>query len=491
MSLVLHNTLSGRVEPLDPLWPGKLGVYVCGVTVYDRCHVGHARSLVFFDTLVRYLRFRGLAVTFVRNITDIDDKIINRANEEGITAAELAARHIEGFHRDVAALGCAAPDVEPRATEHIPDMLRLIAELERRGLAYAAAGDVYFAVDKFQGYGKLSKRKLDELVAGARVEVGERKHAPLDFALWKAAKPGEPSWESPWGPGRPGWHLECSAMSTRYLGQPFDLHGGGEDLVFPHHENEIAQSEGATGEPFVRHWVHHAFVRMDAEKMSKSLGNIRAIEDIVALAPVEAIRHFLVSTHYRSPLDFSDQGLVDARRASERLHETAARVEEVLGATAGRGVAGDASAAAAPVGEAARPYREQFVAAMDDDLNTARAMGVVFEEVREINRLLDAGARDTGARDALAAHHANLRTITSVLGVLRTPARAYLEAEKGRHLDSSGIDAGEIERLIGERAAARKARDFTRADAIRDELLARGIALKDGADGTTWSVVQD
>jgi cysteinyl-tRNA synthetase len=478
VALAFHNTLSGKVEPLAPLRPGHVGVYVCGVTVYDRCHVGHARSIVFFDTLVRYLRFSGYEVNFVRNITDIDDKIINRANEEGITAAALAERHIAGFHRDVAALGCVAPDVEPRATAHIPDMLALIKRLEERGLAYAVDGDVYFAVGKLDGYGKLSKRKLDELIAGARVEVGERKREPLDFALWKAAKPGEPSWESPWGPGRPGWHLECSAMSTRYLGQPFDLHGGGEDLVFPHHENEIAQSEGATGTPFVRHWVHHAFVRIDAEKMSKSLGNIRAIEEIVKIAPVEAIRLFLVSTHYRSPLDFSDQGIVDARRAAERLHETVARLEAALG-----GKGGGSSGGALP--EAVRAFREQFVAAMDDDLNSARAVGVIFEEIREVNRLLDAGETEL-----LAAHRSNLTAIAGVLGILRTPAQAYLDEDKSRHLGASGADVAEIERLIAARADARKARDFKRADEIRDELLARGIALKDGAGGTTWSVTQ-
>jgi cysteinyl-tRNA synthetase len=517
MALALHNTLSGRVEPFEPLRAGAVGLYVCGVTVYDRCHVGHARSLVFFDTLVRYLRFTGRRVRFVRNITDIDDKIIKRAHEEGIAAGALAARYIEAFHRDVAALGCLAPDVEPRATDHVPDMIELVRKLEARGLAYAAGGDVYFAVARFPAYGKLSKRRLDELQAGARVEVDERKRDALDFALWKAAKPDEPFWESPWGPGRPGWHLECSAMSTRYLGQPFDLHGGGEDLIFPHHENEIAQSEGATGEPFVRHWIHHAFVRIDDEKMSKSLGNILAIEDIVKRVPPEAVRLFLVATHYRSPVDFTEQALADAQRACARLHETVARLEDALGGEPGRSGGEPRSGAAAGVGaavagggaagvgaavaaggdaateagtvasfpEGVRAFHDEFVAAMDDDLNTARALGVVFEEIREINRLLDAGERG-----ALAAHHANVARLGGVLGVLRAPARAYVEAEKGRRLRAIDLDVSEIERLIAERAAARKARDFTRADAIRNELLERGIALKDGAEGTTWSVVQ-
>jgi cysteinyl-tRNA synthetase len=496
MALTLHNTLSGTIEPFVPLRAGEVGLYVCGVTVYDRCHVGHARSLVFFDTFVRYLRLAGYRVRFVRNITDIDDKIIRRAQEEGVEAKDLAERYIAAFERDVTMLGCVAPDVEPRATDHIPEMLAVIATLERRRLAYAVGSDVYFAVGQFPSYGRLAKRRLEEMVAGARVEVDERKRAPLDFALWKAAKPGEPFWESPWGPGRPGWHIECSVMSVKYLGQPFDVHGGGEDLIFPHHENEIAQSEGAAGRPFVRHWLHHAFVRINDEKMSKSLGNVLAIEEILKRLPVEALRLFLIGTHYRSPLDFTEQGLGDAVRACARLHETVARLEETLrvaGPGAGPVTAQDArhaaetaggSYATASVAESVRGYRDQFVAAMDDDLNSARALGVLFEEIREVNRLLDAGERD-----ALAMHQQNLARLAGVLGVLRSPASAYVEGEKGRHLAESGVDVAEIERLIRERAEARKTRDFRRADAIRADLLARGIALNDGAEGTTWSVV--
>ena len=472
MALQLHNTLTGKVEALAPLRAGEVGLYVCGVTVYDRCHVGHARSMVVFDVLVRYLRFTGQRVRFVRNITDIEDKIIKRANEEGITAQALAERYVGTFHRDVAALGCVAPDVEPRATQHLPEMIAMIGELVAKGLAYPADGDVYFAVGAFPGYGKLSKRKLDELQAGARVEVDERKRDALDFALWKAAKPGEPFWESPWGPGRPGWHLECSAMSVKYLGQPFDLHGGGEDLIFPHHENEIAQSEGAAGLPFVLHWVHHAFVRINDEKMSKSLGNFLTIEEILKRLAPEAVRLFLVGTHYRSPLDFTEQGLADAVRACTRIHETAARLEEALGGSGAS--SGDTGRSSDNV--------DEFASAMDDDLNSPRALAAIFDEIREINRLLDAGERDT-----LAAHRANLGAITGVLGVLRTPPRAYLDEEKARHLTTTGIDPAEIERLIAERAAARKARDFRRADEIRNELLARGVALKDGAEGTSWS----
>jgi cysteinyl-tRNA synthetase len=486
MALTLHNTLSGKLEPLATLVPNSVGLYVCGVTVYDRCHVGHARSLVFFDTVVRYLRFAGYAVKFVRNITDIDDKIIKRAQEETIPSEELASRYIGTFRADVAALGCLQPDIEPRATDHIPEMLDLIGALEKRGIAYAAEGDVYCAVEKIKDYGKLSKRKLDELIAGARVEVGERKQAPLDFALWKAAKPGEPFWESPWGPGRPGWHLECSAMSSKYLGQPFDLHGGGEDLIFPHHENEIAQSEGATGTPFVKHWLHHAFVRINEEKMSKSLGNFLTIEDILRRVPSEALRLFLVSTHYRSPVDFSDQSLIDAQRACARLHETLARLEEKVGEVTMVAGGAERAPAAMTLAASVRPFHEQFVAAMDDDLNTARALGVVFDEIREVNRLLDAGGDETALRE----HQANLRRIGGVLGVLRHPARAYVEEAKTRGVGAAGLDVADIERLIQERAAARKAKDFKRGDAIRDELLARGVVLKDGAGDTTWSVVQ-
>ncbi len=484
MSLRLHNTLSGTIEPLAPQRAGEVGLYVCGPTVYDRCHVGHARSFVVFDTLVRYLRFGGHRVRFVRNITDIDDKIIKRAAEQGVTAKALADRFIAGFRHDVATLGCVPPDVEPQATEHLGEMIALVERMIARGLAYPMDGDVYFAVGAFAGYGKLSKRKLDDLQAGARVEVDERKRDALDFALWKAAKPGEPSWESPWGPGRPGWHLECSAMSEKYLGQPFDLHGGGEDLIFPHHENEIAQSEGAAGKPFVRHWVHHAFVRINDEKMSKSLGNFLTIEEILKRMAPEALRLFLVGTHYRSPLDFTEQGLADAARACGRIHETIARLEEALdGAPAAGspdGAPAPGAAQDAPAG--VRRFTDEFAAAMDDDLNTPRALGVLFDQIREINRGLDAGERDH-----LAVHHRAFGTCAGVLGIVRTPAARYLDDEKGRHLSASGIDPAEIEGLIAERNAARKGRDFRRADEIRAGLLARGIVLKDSAEGTTWS----
>jgi cysteinyl-tRNA synthetase len=465
----LHNTLSGHIEEFVPLVPGKVGMYVCGVTVYDRSHIGHARALVTFDVLFRYLRSLGWEVTFVRNFTDVDDKIIARAQSVGISAVELAEVNLRAFAEDVKALGCLSPTLEPRATEHIPEMIALIQELERKGLAYAADGDVYYAVDKFPDYGKLAKRRLEDMMAGARVEVDARKRHPMDFALWKASKPGEPWWDSPWGKGRPGWHIECSVMSTKYLGQPFDIHGGGSDLIFPHHENEIAQSEGAKACTFARYWVHNGMVTIDQEKMSKSLGNFMTVQEAVAQVGGEAVRLFVIGTHYRSPLDFSPQRLDESARALMRLYETLARVDE---AVPGRREV-----------EPDREVMDQFRAAMDDDLNTARTLGVVFETTRTINRLLDEGRTDAAAplRRALAA-------IAEVLGIGVQDPRAVLERAKRAHLNGAALDTAEIERLIAARNAARKARDFKQADSIRTDLKARGIILEDTPAGTVWKV---
>ncbi len=450
-----------------------MGVYVCGVTVYDRCHVGHARVFVAFDVLHRWLRARGCAVTFVRNITDVDDRMIERARAEGVSVAVLAERNIAEFRRDVEALGCLPPTHEPRATEWIEAMIELVRALEGKGLAYAVGGDVYYAVRGFPDYGKLSKRRLDEMIAGARVEVDERKRDPMDFALWKSVSAaneaaGEPAWPSPWGRGRPGWHIECSAMSTALLGQPFDLHCGGEDLIFPHHENEIAQSEGAAGKPFVRAFLHNSFVRINEEKMSKSLGNVFAIRELAERLPAEALRLFLISTHYRSPMDFSLDAVEESFRALVRLYETLARP----GALAPRG----AVAVLPPT-----PRLEPFVAAMDDDLNTARAVAVLFDLVRELNRQLDVGdvAAATAVRRDLAA-------VAAVLGVGERPAEEFLDAERRRALRVGGLEAGEVERRIADRAAARSARDWKRADEIRQGLATDGIVLEDGSAGTTW-----
>jgi len=471
MPLKFHNTLTGKLEEFVPLHPPKVGVYVCGVTVYDRSHIGHARALVTFDILYRYLTFRGYEVTLVRNFTDVDDKIIARAQQAGISTDALVDVNIRAFNEDVAALGCLPPTIEPRATAHIGEMIELIRELESKGLAYAADGDVYFAVDKFAGYGKLSKRKLDDMQAGSRIDVDERKRHPMDFALWKASKPGEPEWDSPWGKGRPGWHIECSAMASRYLGQPFDIHGGGSDLIFPHHENEIAQSEGATGKPFANYWLHNGMVNIGKEKMSKSLGNFLTVERAVAQAGGEAVRQFVIGTHYRSPLEFTPERLDETAKALHRIYETLARADEAT-AAAGQGAVDPDPA-----------VLEQFTAAMDDDLNTSRALGIVFETVRTINRLLDEGSPDQAAplRAAIAQ-------IAGVLGVACSEPRPYLERSKDAHLTDSAVDPAAIERLIEERLEARKAKNFARADAIRDELKAKGIVLEDSAGGTVWKV---
>ena len=474
----IHNTLSGRLEEFVPLVDGKVGMYVCGVTVYDRSHIGHARALVTFDVVFRYLRFLCYEVTFARNFTDVDDKIIARAQQAGIAAIELAEANIRSFAEDVKALACLPPTIEPRATEHIGEMIALIQDLERKGLAYAADGDVYYAVDKFPEYGKLAKRKLDDMIAGSRVEVDERKHHPMDFALWKASKPGEPAWDSPWGKGRPGWHIECSVMSTKYLGQPFDIHVGGTDLIFPHHENEIAQSEGAAGCAFARYWLHNGMVNIGQEKMSKSLGNFMSVQEAAARVGGEAVRLFVIGTHYRSPLDFSPERLDESGRALTRIYETLARADAALAATTKDGNPGSGDQ-----GEADATVMSEFRAAMDDDFNSARAVSVVFDTVRTINRLLDEGtlAGVPGLRRAISE-------IAAVLGVGGQEPRIVLERAKHAHLADSDIDGAGIERQIAARNAARKARDFQQADAIRNALKAKGIVLEDTAAGTVWKV---
>ncbi len=466
--LHFHNTLTGKEEAFVPFTPGKVRMYVCGVTPYDRSHIGHARAMVTFDVVYRYLKFLGYEVTFIRNFTDVDDKIITRANERGITLQALSEQYIEEFNQDTQALGCQPPTYEPRATQHIPEMIVIIQELEAKGLAYPADGDVYFAVDKFPGYGKLSHRRLEDMMAGARVEVDERKHHPMDFALWKSSKPGEPTWDSPWGPGRPGWHIECSAMSSKYLGQPFDIHGGGSDLIFPHHENEIAQSEGAKGSEFARYWLHNGMVTVEQEKMSKSLGNFLTIREALTKTTSEALRLVLLATQYRMPLDFSMQKVEEAEKGLTRIYETLARADTTLG---------DSSEPRTPNPE----LRTRFCEAMDDDCNTARALGVVFDGIRDLNRALDAGqmAEVPGLREGLAA-------IGAVLGIMNEVPARFLEAQKQRGLAQSQLTPEVIEQLITERTAARKAKDFKRGDAIRDQLAEQGVILKDSPTGTTW-----
>jgi cysteinyl-tRNA synthetase len=441
-------------------------MYVCGMTVYDYCHIGHARVLVVFDVINRYLRqiYGDEHVTYVRNITDIDDKIIQRANESGEDFNALTGRFIQAMHEDADALGVARPDQEPRATLFMDEILAMIETLIAKGFAYAADnGDVYYKVASFPGYGRLSGKDPADLRAGARVEVDQHKRDPLDFVLWKAVKPGEPSWDSPWGPGRPGWHIECSAMSTHCLGNHFDIHGGGADLQFPHHDNEIAQSEGATGEPFVNVWMHNGFVRINDEKMSKSLGNFFTLREILTRFRPEEIRYFILASHYRSPLNYDESNLEQARSALTRLY------------TALRGLPA-AEPAAEPGGSDA--HRQRFTDAMDDDFNTPEALAVLFDLAREINRLRDS---DLSRAAALGAE---LRSLGAVLGLVQDQADDFLRG--GADSQPEGPSDAEIENLIQRRVQARQDKDFAEADRIRDQLQQAGILLEDGAGGTRW-----
>ena len=456
----IHNTLTQQKEEFRPIEPGKVRMYVCGMTVYDYCHLGHARVLVAFDVITRYLRHRGYEVHYVRNITDIDDKILRRADENGEPYTELTERMIRAMHEDEARLGVLSPDEEPRATAYIDEIIAMIHKLIATGHAYAADnGDVYFAVDSFEGYGKLSKKKLEDLLAGARVDVQEAKRSPADFALWKAAKEGEVSWPSPWGDGRPGWHIECSAMSTCCLGDTFDIHGGGPDLLFPHHENEIAQSECATGHTFVNTWMHAGAIRVNKEKMSKSLGNFFTIREIMETYPAEVVRYFLVSSHYRSQVDYSEDNLAEAGRTLTRLYHAL------------RGIV-PAKAGDVPEGE----HDVRFAEAMDDDFNTAGAIAVLHAVANEINQFRRDGREEDAKRSA-----AVLVRLGGVLGLLQQDPEAFFKAG-----GSPELSAEEIEAMIQARADARKAKDFAEADRIRDALAEKGIILDDSRQGTSW-----
>jgi cysteinyl-tRNA synthetase len=469
MALKIFNTLSGEKEEFVPLKPGEVRMYVCGVTVYDSSHIGHARSLLTFDVIYRYLNFLGYDVRFVRNFTDVDDKIIKKANEEGVSSETITARYIEEFYRDAEAIGLLRPAVEPRATSHVPEIIALIQQLEKAGLAYRVNGDVFYRVEGFPQYGKLSRKKIDELEAGARVEVDERKKSPLDFALWKSSKPGEPTWESPWGPGRPGWHIECSAMSTKYLGQPFDIHGGGRDLMFPHHENEIAQSEGAFGYSLARYWIHNGFLNIEQEKMSKSLGNFYTIREILSRVDAVALRHYFLGSHYRSPLDFSFQGLEEAARGAERIYETIDRVNREV--PVGHEVVADPA------------VLDAFLREMDDDFNTPRALALIFDEVRSINRLLD--EKTTASVPPRAAA---LKAMGEVLGLLQDSPAVFFGRKKSRWLEQHALTAQQIEQWIAERNQARKEKNWPEADRIRRQLQQQGILLEDTPGGTVWKV---
>ncbi len=486
--LRIYNTLTGKKETFKPLRPGQVRMYVCGVTVYDYCHLGHARSAIVFDMMRRYFIYKGYRVKYVRNFTDVDDKIINRANQEGKSWQEVAQKYTQEYYHDMDLLGVRPANVEPKATEHISEMIRIIRGLLKKEMAYVVEGNVYFRVARFSGYGKLSRRKLDEILAGARVEVDERKENALDFALWKASKPGEPAWESPWGPGRPGWHIECSAMSIRHLGSPFDIHGGGKDLIFPHHENEIAQSEGYTGKLFARYWVHNGFVTIDQEKMSKSLGNFFTIREIFEKSgytpamTAEVLRYFLLSTHYRSPIDFSDQSLELAKSALnnfyilfQRLDECKARLGE-----------GDKS-----LSKYLNAFQVSFEKAMDDDFNTARAIAQLQKLRGQVNHALSRGLSKKAAMTA----NRTLLDYGKVFGLLQiqdpsqwSTVRAKAQASGTAQVKATGqVILGDetIAKLVAERNEARERKDWARADAIRKQLAEAGITLEDRPDGTT------
>ncbi len=496
MALTVFNTLGNRKEPFVPIASGKVKMYVCGVTVYDLCHIGHARANVVFDIIVRYLRRRGYDVTFVRNFTDIDDKIIRRANQEGVKTDEIAERYIRAFYEDFDRMGLLRPDVEPRATEHIAEIVSLVDRLVAAGKAYVAGGDVYYSVKGFRGYGKLSGKNTEDLLSGARVDVEERKRDPLDFALWKSSKPGEPAWDSPWGPGRPGWHIECSAMAMKHLGETFDVHGGGKDLVFPHHENEIAQSEGLTGKPFARYWIHNGFVNIDNEKMSKSLGNFFTLREVLAKVKPDVLRFFFASSQYRSPLDYSDRSLAEAKAGLDRLYRVKEKAE--------RGAAAGARASSVPDGDDFSPLRDapgKFDEAMDDDFNTAAALGHLFDAVRALNRLApDDPAEEKEKAGRFLAGYAILDPMFGVLGLLREPAGEYFRCGVTGTPEPASMEISaqaptvriallsedEIHRRIEDRKIARSRKDFAAADRIRRELDADGVLLEDSKAGTTW-----
>lgn len=478
MTLRIYNTLSRKKEIFKPLTKGRVRIYVCGPTVYDSCHIGHARSVVIFDMIVRYLKTIGFEVTYIRNFTDVDDKIINRANELGISSAELSEKYIQEFYDDMDFLNVERATIEPKATEHIGQIIALIEKLISKDAAYQVDGDVYFSVKSFKGYGRLSGRKLEDMTAGSRIKIDQRKKNPFDFALWKSAKPGEPFWESPWGLGRPGWHIECSAMSSEYLGETLDIHGGGQDLIFPHHENEIAQSESAFGRPFARFWVHNGFVNINQEKMSKSLGNFLMIKDVLKKFHPEVVRLFLLSNHYRSPIDFTDQSLKEAEAGLDKIYALLRRVEdkmdllpEAVSVTAGKG---DTWA--------------RFTEAMDDDFNSAQAIGILFDSVRKINRLLNNYDISPKIESIIKKGYDDILSSGNILGILTESSADYFIGKKSSKIAKGAIDSALIDKMVLERSAARKAKDWARADQIRKELMDINIVLEDKPDGTVWTV---
>ncbi|MCF8068797.1 MAG: cysteine--tRNA ligase [Desulfobacterales bacterium] len=476
MAIRIYNTLSGRKENFETIKPDKVSMYVCGPTVYDSCHIGHARSVVVFDVIARYLKSQGYEVKYVRNFTDIDDKIINRANELNEKPAGLASRYIEEFHTDMDALYVERPSYEPKATDHINQIIDVINRLIEKNIAYEIDGDVYFSVDKFKGYGKLSGRKLEDMEAGARIDIDKRKKNPFDFALWKSTKPGEPFWPSPWGNGRPGWHIECSAMSCEYLGETFDIHGGGKDLIFPHHENEIAQSEAAFGKAFAKYWVHNGFVNINHEKMSKSLGNFLMIKDVIKRYHPEVVRFFLLSNHYRSPIDFTDKAMDEAVVGLDKIYALLQRLS-------------DNTDCSGKDGNRPGDCWNRFCEAMDDDFNTAKGIGIIFDTVRQLNKQLDQKTTITpDITKILQIAYADLIRTGQVLGVFCLDPVKYFESKKSNAIGKLDIDEIAIEKLIKERIEARKAKNWAKADEARDRLSDMGIVIEDRPEGTIWRI---
>jgi cysteinyl-tRNA synthetase len=482
MTIRLYNTAVRRKETFKPLQEGKVGMYVCGVTVYDLCHIGHARSALVFDVLVRYFRARGFDVTYVRNFTDVDDKIIERARHLGKDTTELAEEYIAAFYEDMGKLGVLNADIEPRATEHIEGMIDMIGVLLDKGFAYVEGEDVFYSVEKYSGYGQLSGRQLEDMKAGSRIAVDKKKRHPMDFVLWKGAKPGEPRWQSPWGPGRPGWHMECSVMSNHFLGPTFDIHGGGKDLLFPHHENERAQSIAANDGNFARYWVHNGFVTLESEKMSKSLGNFLTIRDALKTYHPEVLRFFLMSKHYRSPLDFSKNAVLDVQSGLVRIYRTLRKTADLIGErrddrdVSGTGTLSDTDG---------DPFLEQFIRYMDDDLNTAGAIGLVFEKVKEMNRFMDdlGSKADNKALVPLKHDRLLLFKVAGVLGILNeVPEEFFRKISQ----PAEALEIRDVEKMIEERSRARAEKKWQEADEIRDRLKEMGVVLEDGPNGTTW-----
>jgi len=477
MTLRVFNTLGRKKETFEPLEPGKVRMYVCGPTVYDSSHIGHARSVVVFDVIARYLRVKGYEVTYVRNFTDIDDKIIDKANQLAVDTQDVAERYIKEFHEDMDALNIERADIEPKATAHISQIIKFIEQLMDEGFAYQINGDVYYSVEKFKEYGKLSGRRLEEMEAGARVDVDIRKQNPFDFVLWKSSKPGEPTWESPWGMGRPGWHIECSAMSCEYLGEMFDIHGGGKDLTFPHHENEIAQSEAIFKKPFVKYWIHNGFVNINQEKMSKSLGNFLMIKDAIKTYHPEAVRLFLLSKHYRSPIDFTEKAMDEASAGLDKIYSLLERTNEKIALTT--------------VGDAAPgDCWERFCEAMDDDFNSAQGVGIVFDTVRKVNRILDQNndGLSSELKTMIQTIQVDILRIGQTLGILMESPKTYFDKKRSKVLEEKSIDPVVIENLIQKRNAARREKDWEKADEVRIQLQDMNVTVEDRPEGTVWKI---